>query len=145
MAQKFPNAKFIATDISSEALRVAKINIDRFNFNDRIELRCGSLLGCVDEDIDYLVSNPPYIANGFKLEKNLSYEPQNALFGGEVGDEIVKELLDEVLQRGIRYFSCEIGYDQKVKVEKYLELFQYKKLEFYVDYSGFDRGFTLKL
>ena len=145
LAQNLPNAKFIAVDISKEALRVAKINIEKFALTDRIELRLGSLLDKVDEKIDYLVSNPPYIADEKDLESNLSYEPQNALFGGTIGDEIIKELLDEVLKRKINFFTCEMGYDQKGKITQYLEKTQYSALEFYKDLSQFDRGFTLKV
>ncbi len=145
LAKKFPNARFIAVDISQDALDITKINIEKFGLSDRIELRLGSLLEPVNEHVDYLVSNPPYIANDEKLESNLSYEPQNALFGGNVGDEIIKELLDEVLKRNINFFSCEFGYDQKDKIRKYLNNKQLKKLEFYKDLSDFDRGFTLGL
>lgn len=145
LAQHYPNTRFIATDISKEALRVASINIEKFGLQDRIELRHGSLLDVVDEQIDYLVSNPPYIEEGVELESNLSYEPQNALFGGEVGDEIIKALLDEVLKRKINFFSCEMGYDQQDKIRKYLINKNYTSLTFYKDYSDFDRGFTLKV
>ena len=145
LAKHFTNAKFIAVDISQDAIEIAKKNIEKFGLENRIELRLGSLLEPIGEDIDYLVSNPPYIANDFKLESNLSYEPQNALFGGTVGDEIIKELLDEVLNRKINFFSCEIGYDQQDKIRNYLNNKPLKKLEFYKDFSDFDRGFTLGL
>ena len=92
-----------------------------------------------------MVSNPPYIENGVALESNLSYEPQNALFGGKVGDEIIKELLGEALKRKINFFTCEMGYDQKDKITDYLQSVDKKVLEFYKDYSDFDRGFTLKV
>ena len=145
LALHFKNAKFIAVDISSRAIEVAKKNIAKFGLEDRVELRLGSLLEPVDEKIDYLVSNPPYIADGELLESNLSYEPQNALFGGSIGDEIINKLLDEVLKRNINLFTCEMGYDQLDKITKYLESKKYKNLEFYKDYSDFDRGFTLSL
>jgi release factor glutamine methyltransferase len=145
LAQHFKNANFIAIDISKDALKIAKKNIELFCLQDRIELRLGSLLDEVEESIDYLVSNPPYIEDGVALEANLSYEPQNALFGGEIGDEIIKKLLDEVLKRDINFFTCEMGYDQKDKIQNYLINKDYNKLEFYKDYSDFDRGFTLKV
>jgi release factor glutamine methyltransferase len=144
LAQHFLNAKFIAVDISQDALEIAKINIEKFGLTERIELRLGSLLEPVSEKVDYLVSNPPYIEDGVALESNLSYEPQNALFGGKIGDEIIKELLDAVLKRKIKFFSCEMGYDQEDKIQNYLKNKNYKSLEFYKDYSDFDRGFTLK-
>jgi release factor glutamine methyltransferase len=145
LALHYKNASFIAVDISPKALEIAKINLQQFGLLDRVELRLGSLLDEVDEPIDYLVSNPPYIANDAPLESNLSYEPQNALFGGEVGDEIIQKLLDAVLKRKIRFFSCEMGYDQQDKIQTYLKEQPYESLEFYKDLSGFDRGFTLKV
>lgn len=145
LALKYKNAKFIAVDISEDALRIAKINIKKFQLQDRIELRLGSLLEPIDEKIDYLVSNPPYIEDGVLLESNLDYEPQNALFGGEVGDEIIKELLDGVLSRNIKFFTCEMGYDQKGKMSYYLKDKNYDDLVFYKDLANFDRGFTLRL
>ena len=145
LAKKFPHAKIIAVDISPHAIEIAKVNIAKFGLEDRIELRLGSLLEPISEEIDYLVSNPPYIENGVELESNLDFEPQNALFGGEIGDEIIKQLLDEVLRRDIKFFSCEMGYDQKGKITKYLENIKNKQLEFYKDLADFDRGFTLRL
>jgi release factor glutamine methyltransferase len=145
LALHLPHAKFIAVDISQDALAIAKINIEKFKLQERIELRLGSLLEPVSEEIDYLVSNPPYIANDASLESNLSYEPQNALFGGSIGDEIIQELLNEVLKRNINFFTCEMGYDQKDKITLYLTDKKYEALEFYKDYSNFDRGFSLRL
>ena len=145
LALHFKNAKFIAVDISSNALNVAKKNIEKFGLSKRIELRLGSLLEPIREKIDYLVSNPPYIEDEVALESNLSYEPQNALFGGKIGDEIIKQLLDEALKQKIKFFSCEMGYDQQDKIRKYLKSEDYKNLKFYKDYSAFDRGFTLIL
>ncbi len=145
LARFLPNARFIAVDISKDALAIAQKNIEKFGLSHRIELREGSLLEPVTEHIDYLVSNPPYIANAAPLESNLSYEPQNALFGGEEGDEIIRELLDELLKREINFFSCEMGYDQKDKIRNYLKETPIKSLSFYKDYSDFDRGFTLRL
>ncbi|MDK9694509.1 MAG: peptide chain release factor N(5)-glutamine methyltransferase [Sulfurimonas sp.] len=144
LARFLPNARFIAVDISKDALAIAQKNIQKFGLSHRITLREGSLLEPVTEHIDYLVSNPPYIANAAPLESNLSYEPQNALFGGEEGDEIIKELLDELLKREINFFSCEMGYDQKDKIRNYLKNRPVQSLSFYKDYSGFDRGFTLR-
>jgi len=145
LAQHFKNAKFIAVDISPAAIEVAKRNIAAFGLSQRIELRLGSLLEPIHEEIDYLVSNPPYIADNEALESNLSYEPQNALFGGRIGDEIIHKLLDEALKRKINFFTCEMGYDQLDKIRKYLQNKQYESLVFYKDLSNFDRGFTMKV
>ncbi len=145
LALHLPKARFIAVDISPRALAVARRNIETFGLSDRIELREGDLLSSIDEKIDFLVSNPPYIAQDAPLESNLSYEPQNALFGGEIGDEIIQRLLDEVYARQIPLFACEMGFDQKPKVQEYLKNFALQSLDFYTDYASFDRGFILKI
>ncbi|MGD9653909.1 MAG: peptide chain release factor N(5)-glutamine methyltransferase [Sulfuricurvum sp.] len=145
LALHFPNARFIAVDISARALAVAKRNIESYGLTDRIELREGDLLSCIDERVDVLVSNPPYIAHDAPLDSNLSYEPQNALFGGEIGDEIIRRLLDEVLRRSVPLFVCEMGYDQRDKVQDYLRNFAVKSLKFYKDLASFDRGFVLRI
>lgn len=144
LALHLPHARFIAVDISPAALSVARKNIEKFGLSERIELRQSDLLENVTEKIDILVSNPPYIADDVVLESNLSYEPQNALFGGIVGDEIIRRLLDEVYRRKIALFGCEMGYDQKNKVQKYLSSFAVQSLKFYTDYAGYDRGFVLR-
>ncbi len=145
LAQHLPHARIIAVDISEDALAVARKNIADFGLEDRIELRHGSLLEPVTEPIDILVSNPPYIADDAPLEQNLDYEPDLALYGGPVGDEIIRRLLDAAVARKIPVTAFEMGYDQKAKVKAYLEGSGYRSLEFYKDLAEFDRGFVLKL
>jgi release factor glutamine methyltransferase len=145
LAQHLPKARFIGVDINPKALEVARRNSKKFGLEDRIELRESDLLDCVSEPIDFLVSNPPYIALDAPLETNLSYEPDEALFGGSIGDEIIQKLLDEVTRRQIECFACEMGYDQKSRVEAYLSDFKVQSLEFYKDYAGFDRGFIVRM
>ncbi len=144
LAQHLKKARFIAVDISEDALHVSRKNLERFRLSHRIELRQSNLLDNVPESIDLLVSNPPYIANEAPLEENLSYEPQNALFGGRIGDEIIKELCTLTCKRRIKVFACEMGYDQKEKVKAHVKDCENINVEFYKDYANFDRGFILK-
>jgi release factor glutamine methyltransferase len=145
LAQHLPNANIIAVDISDEALAVAAKNIEAAGLQERIELRRSDLLDSVEEKIDLLVSNPPYIAENAGVAANLSYEPERALYGGREGDEVIRRLLDEVDKRHISRFVCEMGYDQKHRVEAYVSSFALKSLEFYSDLAGFDRGFILQM
>ena len=92
-----------------------------------------------------IVSNPPYIAEGVALEKPLAYEPQNALFGGAAGDEILREIIDIAVSRNIPFLLCEMGYDQKAPLSAYMEQKGIRDYCFYRDYSGFDRGFLAQL
>jgi len=144
LAKKFPDLNIIATDISKDALKIAKKNIESFNINNIKLLNCSLLDEIDDTSIDMVISNPPYIKEYELLEKNLSYEPQNALFGGLNGDEILHQLIDEVYKRDIKYIACEMGYDQKSSIQKYIIDKKYIDIEFYKDYANLDRGFILK-
>ncbi len=145
LAQHLKNASFLATDISADAINIAQKNIVLKKMQERIRIIQTDLLEGVEEKIDILVSNPPYIANGVQLESNLDYEPQNALYGGDIGDEILQRLIDEAVRRDVRILACEMGYDQKEKIEEYCKGLKMKSLQFYSDYAGHDRGFILEL
>lgn len=144
LARKFPHLKVVATDISTKAIEIATINIEKFNLKDRVEIIKSNLLDEVDRDIELVVTNPPYIANSFKLEKNIiKYEPKEALFGGAVGDELLKEIVLDIKERDIKYLACEMGYDQKESMEEFFKQNKIKSFKFYQDLAGFDRGFII--
>ncbi len=145
LAQHLKNANITATDISADAIAIAQKNIKLKGMGGRITLIQTDLIEGIDTQIDILVSNPPYIANEIILESNLDYEPQNALFGGEIGDEILQRLIDEAIERNVRILACEMGYDQKKKILAYCADKKIKSLEFYSDYAGHDRGFIMEL
>ncbi len=145
LAQQLPKAKISAVDISKDALRVAEQNIEKYGLQDRITLYEGDLLGPIDDGIDLLVSNPPYIEAGVFLEKPLDYEPQNALFGGKVGDEILKRLIDEAVSQKIPIVACEMGYDQKAALWSYIDEKNCYDVTFYKDLAQWDRGFIMRL
>ena len=145
LAQHLQKAHFIATDISEDAIKIAKKNIEQKGVQESIKLVHTDLLDGIEEKIDILVSNPPYIANEVVLESNLDYEPQNALYGGAIGDEILKRIVDEAFSRGVKILACEMGYDQKEKIEAYCKDKTLLSLKFYQDYAGHDRGFIMEL
>ncbi|WP_331774008.1 peptide chain release factor N(5)-glutamine methyltransferase [Sulfurospirillum sp. 1612] len=143
LAHFLPQARLIAVDLSKEALEVAQINAIKHGVSQNITFVHGHLLDDVNVPIDVLVSNPPYIKKDAILDKNLSYEPSLALFGGEEGDEILKEIIDIAHKRKIALLACEMGYDQREKITNYLHTLN-AKATFYKDYSDFDRGFLLE-
>ena len=145
LALLVPNIKIIAVDINEKALALAKENAIKHNVQDKIEFRFSNLYDNVNEDDIFLcISNPPYIANDYKLPTNVKYEPSNALFGGNVGDELLKDIIKDTSKRKIPYLLCEMGYDQKNPLENYFKEFNVDSYSFYKDYESFDRGFTLK-
>ncbi len=145
LALLIKDVKIIAVDINEKALELAKQNAIKHNVEDKIEFRLSNLYENVSEtNIDLTISNPPYIANDYKLPLNVAYEPSNALFGGSVGDELLKDIIKHTNERNIEYLLCEMGYDQKNPLTKYLEQFNTKSFTFYQDYEKFDRGFTIQ-
>ena len=145
LALLIPNIKIIAVDINEKALELAKQNAIKHGVENRIDFRLSNLYENVNEnDIFLCISNPPYIANDYKLPPNVKYEPSNALFGGVVGDELLKDIIKQTNEKKIPYLLCEMGYDQKAPLENYFKEFNVEFYSFYKDYESFDRGFTLK-
>lgn len=145
LALLIKDIKIIAVDINEKALALAKQNAKRHKVEDKIEFRLSNLYENVNEsDIFMTISNPPYIANDYKLPENVKYEPKNALFGGNEGDELLKNIISDTSNKKIEYLLCEMGYDQKTPLENYLKSFDVKEYSFYKDYEKFDRGFTIE-
>ncbi|MDO4629455.1 MAG: peptide chain release factor N(5)-glutamine methyltransferase [Planctomycetia bacterium] len=98
------NATILAVDISSQALEVARKNAERYAecLGNRITFLESDLFSRIPEDtkFDFIVSNPPYVGRreiDVELEKNVyRYEPHVALFGGEIGTELIARMLPDV-------------------------------------------------
>ena len=138
--------EIIAVDINDKAIELALSNAIKHGVEDKITFVKSDLFTCVpDVKFDMVISNPPYIANDYKLPVNVKYEPSNALFGGNIGDELLKDIIAQTKEKKIPYLLCEMGYDQKQTLTKYIDekIIKYNKLEFYKDFDKFDRGFTL--
>jgi len=145
LARKFPKLRIISTDICDMPLKIAGKNINTFGLSEQIELRKSNLIDEVFETLELVVSNPPYIAEDFLLKSNVvDYEPKEALFGGRVGDELLKQIILDVKARDIKYLACEMGYDQKEPLQEFVNEIGVKSIKFYKDLAGFDRGFVIE-
>src|SRR4051794_36616347 len=96
LAAKFPGAKVTATDVSEDALALARENADRLALGDRIEFLQSELMTCVTGVYDLIVANLPYVAARDRqtLSREVLRDPEIALFGGERGDEIIRKLIE---------------------------------------------------
>jgi ribosomal protein L3 glutamine methyltransferase len=94
-AMAYPDISVLAADISPEALAVAKINVDRHQLADRIQLLQSDGLGHVEGRFDCIVCNPPYVcqASMNALPEEYKAEPPLALAGGADGMDFVRQLL----------------------------------------------------
>ena len=95
LAVNLPLAKIIATDISVDALHVAESNTKMNDVFSRINLKQGNLLDVLDEKVDVIVSNPPYIPSNQieHLQPEVKKEPHIALDGGSDGLEYIRKLI----------------------------------------------------
>ncbi|MEO1235225.1 MAG: peptide chain release factor N(5)-glutamine methyltransferase, partial [Planctomycetota bacterium] len=97
LAKHLPAATFVATDLSEDALAVARQNAEAHGVADRIDFRHGDLLAPLDDQrFDYLLSNPPYISDAEWVEVPANvkdYEPTMALRGGVDGLDCLRPLV----------------------------------------------------
>jgi release factor glutamine methyltransferase len=107
LAKEIPAAEIHATDISSDALEIARANAARHDLASRIEFHRGDLLkGFSPGSFDFVVSNPPYVGESEEDSVQLEvrkYEPRNAVFAGPTGLEVIERLIpqaDAVLKAG---------------------------------------------
>lgn len=135
--------EILGVDINDMALELAAQNATKHDVLGKIKFIKSDLFENVIGDFDMVISNPPYIANDYKLPLNVQFEPSNALFGGSVGDELLRQIIEQTYQRKIPYLFCEMGYDQRESLGKFIKNFPTKKVEFYKDYAKFDRGFMI--
>lgn len=94
-----PTAEIYATDISADALEVARANAARHNVASRIDFRLADLLrGLPPASFDFVVSNPPYVGKSEEDSVQLEvrkFEPRNAVFAGATGLEVIERLIPQ--------------------------------------------------
>jgi len=134
-------AKIIASDISKDALAMAKQNSATHSAS--IEFYEADLLEGLPH-ADIIVSNPPYIADSYELPLPVKHEPSLALFSGHDGADILRRLITQFSESGAKSLLCEFGYDQREIVQNFCSQFDFESLEFYKDYAGLDRGFIIR-
>ena len=137
LANNIDNVNIALSDISKEALEIARKNC--VNLNKKINIIESDLFENVNEKFDIIVSNPPYIKTDVikTLSKEVQNEPKLALDGGKDGLEIYRRIINDAYKYLNKdgYLCLEIGYDQKEKVinllnisNKYINIYSKKDL-----------------
>jgi release factor glutamine methyltransferase len=150
LAKNIKNSTIFATDISAEALKVAKENAEMNKVEDQIEFLSGDLFEPLknknlEEKIDGVVSNPPYVSQEEfdQLPKEIKdYEPIVALKTDQEGTlfhrRIIGNSLDFLSKGGI--LVLEIGLGQAEKVNRiFREYPNFQDIEIKKDLGGIDR------
>ena len=142
LAKEEPNMHVVATDISKEALEVAKLNNQKFDANVKF-LQGDMLTPLKGKKFDIFVSNPPYIPENEDVDSLVKdNEPNLALFGGDDGMKFYRIILQGLrpLLNKKALVAFEHGYDKKEEMlalcKKY---FPECKAECIKDLEGKDR------
>jgi release factor glutamine methyltransferase len=117
LAYELRGAHVIASDLSPEALAVARQNATRVGVQDRVMFVRTSYLDGVEGPYDLVVANPPYVREADKdgLSRDVRHEPGVALFGGGDGLRDVAGVLDAAV-RTVKpggWLVMEFGYGQE--------------------------------
>ena len=96
LARAIPGARVTASDVSCSALNVARRNAARHGVLDRMTFIETSFLDGIEEGVDVIVSNPPYVPSisrpGLTPEVR-DFEPRVAVFSGEDGLDCLRSVL----------------------------------------------------
>jgi release factor glutamine methyltransferase len=125
LAFEVPAGRVVASDLSGEALAVARENAMRHGVQNRVQFVETSYLEGVDGLFDVIVANPPYVRYLDKpaLSRDVRHEPEVALFGGNDGLRDVAGVLDAALGalKPGGWLLMEFGYGQEENVRALLD------------------------
>ena len=123
LARERLRATILATDVSADALDVARRNGARHKVEHRVRFVQTDLLRDVDESFDLIVANPPYVLRRDRVSLQpevRDHEPAVALFAGEDGLAVIRGLIAQSAAHlkpgGTVMF--EFGFGQDVEVER---------------------------
>jgi len=123
LAHERPEAHLVATDMSADALAVARGNARRLRLSN-VEFVASDWYAGVDGTFDAIVSNPPYVApdDPHLREGDLRYEPQAALVSGDEGLAALRVIVEGAAARLAPggALAVEHGYAQSEAVQAML-------------------------
>ncbi len=145
LLKKLPQLTMTASDISVEALAVARQNADLHNLKQALELVESDLFADIaQKSYDFIVSNPPYISQAELMELMADvrdYEPRLALLAEEDGLAFYRQIAEQAAaylkNNGSLYL--EIGAKQAEAVATLLQQNNFVNIEVIQDLAGLDR------
>ena len=140
LAMLRPDLKILASDISSDALDVAAINLQKHEVTNVLLIKSNWLSYAKPKSLDLVISNPPYLKPDDIHLKNLTHEPQSALVSPK-GIKSFLEISEQAfiaLKHGGRIIF-EHGFSQRLEVTSILEDCGFKNIISEPDLQGLDR------
>ena len=141
LKSKLNNSRVTMSDISANALSVAKKNRDKYNLD--INIIESDLFNNINDKFDCIISNPPYIKNNEEIEDIVkNNEPSIALYGGIDGLDYYERILKDINNylNDTFLIAFEIGQTQGAAVKELaLKYLNNIEVEIKKDLSGRDR------
>jgi len=146
LATELPTARITATDVSEEALSVARANARELGLEERVSFLRGDLVDPLRAlpPQDIMVANLPYVSRGEweRLEPEVrEHDPRLALVGGDRGTEVIERLIeaapDVLSARGA--LALEVGHAQAHEVAAHFEAGGWRDVELRRDLAGIER------
>jgi release factor glutamine methyltransferase len=146
LALELPLATVTATDVSPEALSLAKENAARQSVDGKITFHEADLFPPGEERFDWIVANLPYIASAelAGLQREVQHDPLTALNGGPDGLRLIRRFIEASSARlaSSGAIAMEIGYDHATEVVAQLSSHAYRDICVHKDYQGIERFIT---
>ena len=142
LATKFPDADITGSDVSEDALTLARDNAVRLKL-ERVQFVRSDLLDSIAGEFDVIVANLPYVSQQDRdeLAPEVLHDPEIALFAGECGIEVIGRLIESAPPRlrpgGL--LALEIGLGQDQVLSQLLQEKNYSDIAAKNDYSGVTR------
>ena len=92
---------------------------------------------CIRDRLDAVVSNPPYVAAGERLPRDVGHEPREALFGGEDGLDVIRRLVTAA--GGVPFLALEVGAGQAAAVTELVRQGGWPDVSTVRDLAGHER------
>jgi release factor glutamine methyltransferase len=139
LKQERPDLDVVATDLSAEALAVARANAGRLRLD--VTFAEGDLLAGVNGEFDAVLSNPPYVRDGERSSlppEVARHEPAGALFAGQDGFDLLRRLAVEATARA-PWVAFELGAGQAPAVGGLLRAAGMARTTAHRDLAGIER------
>lgn len=148
LAAARPKGRYLALDVSEEALSLARENAERLGLKDRVIFACEMLSDLIEaESMDAIIANLPYIPTAAvdRLPVNVrEHEPRLALDGGASGLDVITSIVEDaaIALKSDGLLFLEIGEEQGAAVSGLMKSAGFEAVRVHPDLNGRDRVVT---
>jgi len=146
IAQALPEAEVIGSDISKQAIKLAKKNKDKLNIQNVSFVQYNLFEQFENQQFDLIVTNPPYVTEHEwqELELNVkNWEDKMALVGGDYGLDLIKKIIEQapkyLKRNSLSQLVLEIGSTQAEAVCTFMQSYGYTDVQVKKDFADCDR------